>query len=166
MEDIFYEQKHLNKESTQEWISVKEYLPLDKFEDDLKGDYNGDFLCIVERQELDESYIYHSVELCYWNSLAFKFQDKNREWANVTHWTQIPKIPYHNSILTSRKEMLDKIDDGEFKKICHYKETDEFYQTSISCDLSRVSYNDKLYYSSTRNSEHIEDYMYCVLTIK
>ena len=95
-----------------------------------------------------------------------KFQDMDNEWVVVTHWTQIPTLPQHKSILISRTEMLDKIEKGVFDKIYHKKETDEYYQSSRDCALSQVSYNEKLWYSSTRNKEHIEDYMYCILSVR
>lgn len=174
--EVCNEQEHINKDAIQEWISVNDYLPLNSWkiggEMRLKGDYLGRFLCVVERPSIKDSLsykelsIYHSVELCYWNDLAMKFQDMDNEWVVVTHWTQIPTLPQHKSILISRTEMLDKIEKGVFDKIYHKKETDEYYQSSRDCALSQVSYNEKLWYSSTRNKEHIEDYMYCILSVR
>lgn len=174
--EVCNEQEHINKDAIQEWISVNDYLPLNSWtiggEMRLKGDYLGHFLCIVERPSEKNSLsykelaIYHSVELCYWNDLAMKFQDINNEWVVVTHWTQIPTLPHHKSILISRTEMLEKIGNGVFDKIYHKKETDEYYQSSRGCALSQVSYNEQLWYSSTRSKEHIEDYMYCILSVE
>ena len=174
--EVYTEQQHINKESIQEWISVNDYLPLNRWEIGgemkLKGDYLGRFLCIVERPSEKNSLsykefaIYRSVELCYWNDLAMKFQDADREWVVVTHWTQIPVLPHHKSTLISRTEMLDKIGNGVFDKIYHQKETDKYYQSTRELALSQISYNEELWYSSTRDEEHVEDYMYCVLSVR
>ena len=94
--------------------------------------------------------------------MAKQWQDKDREWVIVTHWTQIPTLPFHDSILISRIDMLSRISSGELKMIYNMKETDENYQLSRNVELASVSYNEPLYYSSTR-SGHIEDYMYAVL---
>ncbi|HEY9704685.1 MAG TPA: hypothetical protein V6C58_19745, partial [Allocoleopsis sp.] len=60
-------------------------------------------------------------------------------------------------------EMLLRVDSGELKIIYHKKETDEYYQESRNIALASVSYDEPLFYSSTR-SNHIEDYMYAIKT--
>jgi len=154
----------LNEKSTQKWNSVNLLTP--KWGGD--GAWGGNYLCIVERPSSKDSLGYveggvsRTVELCYYNDLAKKWQDKDREWVEVTHWTQIQELPFHNTTLITREDMLLKIDSGELKMIHHMKETDENYQLFRSVDLASVSYNEPLYYSSTR-SQHIEDYMYAIL---
>ncbi len=157
----------LNLESTQKWISVNDNLPL--WGSEAKGDWGGNYLCIVEREIdpnslcFEEGGISRTVELCYFNNGTNLFQDKNSDWVKATHWTQIAQLPFHQSTLISRVDMKSRIESGELHMIYHMKETDEFYQTSRELALSSVSYDEPLFYSSTRSSEHIEDYMYAVL---
>lgn len=158
----------VSEESKQKWISVKDGIPNWS---ESKGDWGGNYLCIVERPSEPDTLFYveggvsRTVELCYFNNLAKQWQDKDREWVTVTHWTQIPILPFHDSILISRIDMLSRISSGELKMIYNMKETDENYQLHRNVELASVSYNEPLYYSSTR-SQHIEDYMYAVLNKK
>lgn len=157
----------LNEKSTQKWNSVKVSIP--KWGGD--GAWCGEYLCIVERPSNPNSIGYiedgisRTVELCYYNDLAKKWQDKDREWVEVTHWSQIQELPFHESILISREEMWSKINSGELRMIYNMKETDEDYQFSRKFALASVSFNEPLYYSSIRNN-HIEDYMYAVVNKK
>jgi len=154
----------INLTSNQKWISVKEGIP-DR--ENLTGSFCGNYLCIVERPCNKNSLSYvpggisKTVELCYYNNLAKLWQDKDSEWVKVTHWTQIPKLPFHNTALISREEMLIRIGCGELKMIYHKKETDAHYQENRAIALSTVSYDEPVFYSSTR-SNHIEDYMYAI----
>lgn len=153
----------ISEESTQKWISVKDAIPQWGGE----GAWGGDYLCIVERPSNPRSFghveggVSRTVELCYYNDLAKRWQDSEREWVKVTHWTQIAKLPFHKSIHMSREEMLLRIDSGELKSVYHMKETDEGYQSSMRIVFAGISYDEPLYYSSTR-SGHIEDYMYAI----
>lgn len=157
--------KEISETGIQKWISVKEGIPRWS---DSKGDFRGDYLCIVERPNKADSLgnveegISKTVELCYFNNGNKLWQDKDGEWVKVTHWTQIPNLPFHNSILISREEMKKMVDDGELRIVYHMNETEEYYQISMQSAFERVSYDEPLYYSSIRN-KHIEDYMYAVL---
>lgn len=157
--------EELNLESPQEWYSFNEFKPL--WGSEAKGDHGGRYLCIVERPSNPECLghvpggVSKSVEMCYFNDLAQRFQDSANEWVDVAYWTQVPKTPFHKSELINRDDMMNGIKHDVLKLVSYHKETDEHYDLSIQCDLASVSYNTKLYYSSTR-SNHIEDYMYCI----
>lgn len=155
----------INKEAIQKWISVKEGLPSREYPS--KGDYCGSYLCVTEKVMTKDSLggqegeVYHNIEICYFNDLNKLWQGGDREWITVTHWTQIPAKPHHKSTLITRDEMDKRISEGELKMIYNKKETDKHYQIYRDSALDGVSYDEPLFYSSTR-SKHIEDYMYAV----
>lgn len=167
----------INKYSEQSFISIKEYRPLNSWkiggELTLKGDYCGKFLCIIERpcpycNENDT--IYHSIELCYWNDGAMRFQDSENNWVKVTHWLQIPEIPIHNIINISRDEMDFKIECGILKLVSFRGVEDRKKDLNISAGmyknfkktaLHNISYDLNVFHSSIK-IDNIEDYMYCI----
>lgn len=86
----------INEVSTQKWFSVNTALP--KWGG--AGSYGGDYLCVVERNTASDSLEYalgrhidKKLEMCYYNNLAKKWQDKDKEWVKVTHWMQVPELP-------------------------------------------------------------------------
>lgn len=176
MQEVYYEQSAspLNESGIQKWIPVSKHIPF--CGSDSKGDFVGSYLCIVERPltpdcfgfyDDSEDKISKTVELCYYNDLAKRWQDKDREWVKVTHWTQIPDMPFHNSKIVAREEMLLRIDSGELKLVREGKETDEFYEINKRFALAGISYDDETYFSSIRemiDGKRVEDFMYAVKT--
>lgn len=174
MEEIKFESRSspLSKPAIQEWISVYKHIP--ECGTESQGDFAGRYLCVVERPMSPDSFDYikggisRTIEMCYYNDLSKLWMDKDREWVKVTHWTQIPQMPFHNSRLISREEMLLRIDSGELKLICQGKETDEFYEIDRKFALSSISYDTTTYLSSTRemiDDKRVEDYMYAAQNI-
>ena len=111
------------------------------------------------------------MELCYYNDLADRFQDSNREWVKVTHWTQVPNMPVYNITEISREEMNLKIEVGEFKLVIYkrneYDErenkelSDSLFKISKNFALSGISYDVPAFYS-TITENGVEDYMYAI----
>lgn len=175
MEEVYFEKSGstpLSKPAVQEWISVHKHIP--ECGTESQGDFIGRYLCVVERPTTpeclghDEGGISRTVELCYYNDLAKLWMDKDREWVKVTHWTQIPQLPFHDSKLIAREEMLLRIDSGEIKLVREGKETDEYYEISKRFALSSISYDTTTYFSSTRemiDGKRVEDFMYAAQNI-
>jgi len=168
----------INIESSQSWISVKQYLPESSSES--KGDWFGEYFCLVERERTQESFsfssekggnIKKSLELCYFNSPSNSFQDSNREFVKVTHWSPIPREPEHNKIELSREEMNLKIELGELIQFSHI----DFNKFRINSKLDGmndvykkmapwyVSYDDDVYFSVLRDEDGMEDILFCKL---
>jgi hypothetical protein len=174
MKEVYFESKAepLNESGTQKWISAHKHIPFTGV--DNKGDFAGRYLCVVERPMSPDSFDYikggisRTVEMCYYNDLTKLWMDNDREWVKVTHWTQIPDLPFHNSRLIAREEMLLRIDSGELKLVREGKETDEFYEIDRRFALSSISYDTTTYFSSTRemiDDKRVEDYMYAAQNI-
>lgn len=161
----------LNIEAMQKWYSVKEYIPSNSSES--LGDYCGKYLCVVERLTKynpkaigsTEGKLYRTIELCYWNDLSNRFQDNNNEFVKVTHWTQIPKMPKHNTVQISWDEMFLKVGFGVLKVITHLSEKDEsiegMYHINKEFALSSVSFDIETFYAVKYDGEY-EECIFCV----
>ena len=155
----------INIDAIQKWIPIKTAIPF--WGVGSKGDFCGQYLCITEKASNPEKFGYieggvvKKIELCYYNTLAKEFQDSNREWVKVTHWTQIPELPPSEPIVISREQMINRVESGELTIIYNMHKTDELYQFHKKIALSNISSDESLFYSSTK-SNNIENYIYAI----
>lgn len=172
------EQIVINQKSKQIWFDFKDFVPSKFSTSDIEGDYFGNYLCLVEREYKDPENIFshglnhlrridRSCELCYWNDLANKFQDFNRNWVNVTHWSPIPNIPKHNITIVSRKDMLSKLEKKEYELVEHSYEKkhnliEGMWDVIKECALYSVPLKDQVFLSTEKDENDLEDVMWCI----
>lgn len=167
-----------NLKSVQGWIKTDEYIPSKFTTNNVVGDYYGKYYCIVERPYKEDdsnafsingfnftNKIIRTVELCYWNNLAEKFQDCKNEWVDAKYWSPVPEVPNHTIIKISRSEMLEKIESGYFEII--YKRTrrdndfDSLWDAIKEVATYLVSLSETIYLSSVINEYGFEDCIWC-----
>jgi len=168
----------LSIESSQDWISTKNFVP-----DNRTGYHYGRYWCIVERPKDNSPSenrlwdgrtegIDKTFELCYYNDLANRFQDKKNDWVKVSHWSPVPAMPEYETFSVSRPLMLSAIRDEEWRQVYHCNTNDQFYQPENAWGLRDCSYDDIIYLSivNTYDNEGKEllnvDFLYAVLTEK
>ena len=164
----------VNRKSKQKWYKTNTHQPTVKYATYAVGNYAGRYLCIVERPKTerpknnqyldnDEYGVDKTVELCYWNSLSHAFQDENNKFVSTPFWTQIAELPEYETIGVPRHRMLEAIEEKEWKLIYKCNESDFFYNSIHTNNLSLhgVSYNDRIFLS-IEILDGIRDFMYCV----
>lgn len=161
----------LSRESRENWHDFRIYHPTVKYLTSPKGDYCGRYQCIVERPaklsyfgEIVEG-VDRTLELCYWNSLSHKFQDKDNKFVTVAFWCQIPELPRYKAIDVPREKMLETIAGGQWKELYKCSESDEYYNPvhTHSLNIHHVSYFEELFISIKLNDNNILDYLYAVI---
>jgi len=163
----------LSIESSQDWISTKKFVP-----DSRTGYHYGRYWCIVERPKqynsigILEQGIEKTVELCYYNDLADRFQDKANKWVKVSHWCPVPAMPEYETQSVSRSLMLSAIRDEEWRQVYRCNTKDDFYHPEHAWGLRDCSYDEIIFQSivNTYDDEGKEllnvDFLYAVLTEK
>lgn len=153
-----------NEHSFQGWIPINKSEPSGAATLIIRGASYGRYLCIVERPYNSEESQLHSsnpefsnktvrsIEMCYWNVLAYRFQDSKNEWVHVPFWCPVPELPSHTFETISREDILKKIETGELEMINHKKERDDeipglWNLTKSHSSVYNVSFDDTVFIS-------------------